>query len=90
MRQSTENFTFFYVDLWTMDPEVDSRPALCARTQRTTWFDSGYKCVSLLRISRFSTWICGLRILRSILVLLFVPVYSALLGSTVDTNASVY
>ena len=36
-------------------------------------------------------WICGLRILRSILVLLFVPVYSALLGSTADTcGASVY
>ena len=33
----------------------------------------------------------GTRILRSILVLLFVPVFSALLGSTVDTNfASVY
>ena len=33
----------------------------------------------------------GTRILRSILVLLFVPVYSALLGSTVNTNfASVY
>ena len=33
----------------------------------------------------------GTRMLRSILVLLFVPVYSALLGSTVDTDfASVY
>ena len=48
MRQSTENFTFFYVDLWTMDPEVDSRPALCSRTQRSAWFDNGYmRCVSL-------------------------------------------
>ena len=28
MRQSTEYFTFFYVNLWTTDPEVDSSPSL--------------------------------------------------------------
>ena len=28
---------------WITDPEVDSRPALCSRIQRTAWFDRGYK-----------------------------------------------
>ena len=54
LRQFTEIFTFFYVKRWITDPEVDSRPALCPRLQRTAWFDLGYKfCVSLRRISRF-------------------------------------
>ena len=53
------------------------------RFQLFTWFDSGYIFPPVYGGP-------GTRILRSI-VLLFVPVYSALLGSTVDTNfASVY
>ena len=49
-----------------------------------SWFDSGYFFPPVYGGP-------GTRILRLILVLLFVPVYSALLGSTVDTNfASVY
>ena len=28
LRQSTESFTFFYVNWWITDPEVDSRPSL--------------------------------------------------------------
>ena len=42
MRQFTENFTFFYVNWWITDPEVDSCPALCSGVQRTAWFDRGY------------------------------------------------
>ena len=61
LRQSTENFAFFYVNWWNTDPEVDFRPALCSRIQRNAWFDRGYKfCVSLRKISDFSTCLGGL------------------------------
>ena len=44
--------------LWRLlysDPATDSRPALiCFRTQRTAWFDRGYKICVSLRSGRIS------------------------------------
>ena len=96
MRQSTENFKFFYVNFCGLRILRSILVLLFvpARIQRTARFNSGYKyCVSLrVNFKFFLRELVELRILRSILdSQLFVHVFFALLGSTVDTNfASVY
>ena len=60
LRQSSENFTFFFVNRMITDPEVDSRLSFFPYTVHA-WFDRRYKfCVSLRRISDFSTCLGGL------------------------------